>query len=74
MRLTRPRTAAFVLALAVVTVASWLVAGPGASSAPSAAIQETGQPTSESEPTPLPDFQPTEKLPAGSAVAFPTDI
>ena len=74
MKTVRPRVAAVVLALAVIVVASWLVAGPGEPSSPSATVQETGQLQSESEPTPLPDFQPTEKLPAGSAVAFPTDI
>ena len=36
------------------------------------AQEETG--SSETTEEPLPDFQPTERLPADSAVAFPTDI
>ena len=74
MKKIRPEFTAVMLALALVAAASWLVAGPGSSSAPSADPQETGRQSGGSAATPLPDFQPTEKLPAGSAVAFPTDI
>ena len=53
------------LALALILGSTWLVAGGGTSTAP--------KPTEAGGST-LPDFQPREKLPADSAVAFPTDI
>ncbi|MCP4897172.1 MAG: hypothetical protein GY906_09390 [bacterium] len=46
-----------------------LVLGVVGGSAPAAETQAT-----EDRDTPLKDFQPTEKLPSDSAVAFPTDI
>jgi len=50
-----------VLVFAAALTAGWLTAAPGA-------------PPQETTEEPLPDFQPTERLPADSAVAFPTDI
>ena len=64
--ITRNRVVLAALAIALVLGSGWLLAG---GTAPLPAAQ-----TSESSETPLPDFQPTEKLPADSAVAFPTDI
>ena len=60
-----------ITAIALVTVAlalgaTWLIAAVTA--------QEAAAPGSGTAQTPLPDFEPSEKLPAGSAVAFPTDI
>jgi hypothetical protein len=54
----------FVTALA----AGWLTADAGAPP------QETAEAPEVATEEPLPDFQPTERLPADSAVAFPTDI
>lgn len=57
-----------VLVFAAALTTGWLMADAGAPP------QETAeQPESTSE-EPLPDFQPSERLPADSAVAFPTDI
>jgi len=57
-----------ILVFAAALTAGWLTADAGAPP------QETaGTPESRTE-EPLPDFQPTERLPADSAVAFPTDI
>jgi hypothetical protein len=59
-----------VLALLVLTAAlavGWLTADAGAPPQETTEVPET---TDE----PLPDFQPSERLPADSAVAFPTDI
>lgn len=56
-----------VLVFVIALTSGWLTANAGA----------PPQETTESEETkeePLPDFQPTERLPADSAVAFPTDI
>ena len=39
-----------------------------------ALAQETAEAPPSATQEPLPDFQPTERLPADSAVAFPTDI
>jgi len=54
--------------IAAVLAAGWLMAQPAASP------QENPGATAPSSEEPLPDFQPTERLPADSAVAFPTDI
>jgi hypothetical protein len=54
------------LAIALVLGSGWLLAD-GAAPVPGAQGAETSE-------TPLPEFQPSEKLPADSAVAFPTDI
>jgi hypothetical protein len=59
-------------AAALVLGATWLIAG--ANSPQSTAPAEATPQASESTQSPLPDFQPSEQLPAGSAVAFPTDI
>ena len=57
-----------ILVFAAALTSDWLTA------AAEAPPQETvGAPKSTSE-EPLPDFQPSERLPADSAVAFPTDI
>ena len=42
--------------------------------AASGATNRTAAVAVSGEEEPLPDFQPTERLPADSAVAFPTDI
>ena len=64
--LTKNRIVLAALALALILGATWLVAGGGT---PAAAAQAT-----EASGSPLPNFQPSEKLPVDSAVAFPTDI
>ena len=56
------------LVLAAALTAGWLTADAGA---PPQASAEAPESTTEE---PLPDFQPTERLPADSAAAFPTDI
>lgn len=64
------------LAAALVLGSRLLTAGPEAPPpAPAANADSAG--ASESAPssvTPLPDFHPSEELPADAAVAFPTDI
>ena len=57
-----------VLVFAAVLTAGWLTADAGAPP------QETAEAPESTTEKPLPDFQPTERLPADSAVAFPTDI
>ena len=47
--------------------AGWLTAD-------AATPQETAKRPESTSEEPLPDFQPSERLPADSAVAFPTDI
>ncbi len=61
-------TAVALFVVAATLTAGWLTAGPGAS------LQETAETPETTKEEPLPDFQPTERLPADSAVAFPTDI
>jgi hypothetical protein len=58
--------AVFVFVVAV--TAGWLTADAGAPP------QETAEGPEATTEEPLADFQPTERLPADSAVAFPTDI
>ena len=53
----------FVAALA----AGWLTADAGPP-------QQSGESSGSASEEELPEFQPTERLPADSAVAFPTDI
>lgn len=68
----RTVTAIVVAATALALAASWLVAG---ATAPAPTVTpETLPPAAGSAETPLPDFLPSERLPAGSSVAFPTDI
>lgn len=57
-----------VLVFAAALTAGWLIADVGAPP------QETAEPPESTSEEPLPDFQPSERLPADSAVAFPTDI
>ncbi|MBD3850058.1 MAG: hypothetical protein IFK93_02100 [Acidobacteria bacterium] len=57
-----------VLVLVVALTTGWPTADAG--SPP----QETAEGPEATTEEPLPDFQPTERLPADSAVAFPTDI
>jgi len=60
-----------ILAVVIFTAAltvGWLTADAGAPP------QETAEAPKATTEEPLPDFQPTERLPADSAVAFPTDI
>ena len=61
-------TGFLILMFAVALATGWLTAD-----APSPPQETTGAPESTSE-EPLPDFQLSERLPADSAVAFPTDI
>ena len=73
---TRPRAiaAAALLVIVIALGASWLLAGAGVPAQESETVPESGSQATASSETPLPEFLPTEKLPAGSAVAFPTDI
>jgi len=60
-----------IIAVLIFTAAltvGWLTADAGAP------LQETAEAPESTAEEPLPDFQPTERLPADSAVAFPTDI
>ena len=61
-------TAVALLVTGATLTADWLTAG---SSPPP---QESGETPETTNEEPLPEFQPTERLPADSAVAFPTDI
>lgn len=61
-------TAVALIAVIAALTSGLLTAEPGA---PPQQATETPQANSEE---PLPEFQPTERLPADSAVAFPTDI
>jgi hypothetical protein len=64
----RPLIAVLViLVFAAALAAGWMSAH---ASAPTQEAAEAPETTEE----PLPDFQPSERLPADSAVAFPTDI
>jgi hypothetical protein len=65
--INRPLTVSIltILAFAAASTVGWLAADAGAPP------QETTEASTEE---PLPDFQPSERLPADSAVAFPTDI
>ena len=56
-----------VLVFVVALTVGWVTADAGPPQRP------TESPGSTPE-EPLPEFQPTERLPADSAVAFPTDI
>jgi hypothetical protein len=57
-----------VLVFALALTAGWITADAGAPP------QEATEPPESASEEPLPDFQPSERLPADSAVAFPTDI
>jgi len=57
-----------VLVFTAALTAGWLTADAGPP--PQESAEVPGSTTEE----PLPDFQPSERLPADSAVAFPTDI
>ena len=57
-----------VLVFAAVLTTGWLTADAGAPP------QETAEAPETTTEEPLADFQPSERLPADSAVAFPTDI
>jgi hypothetical protein len=57
-----------VLVFAAALTAGWLTADAGAP------LQETAEAPETTTEEPLADFQPSERLPADSAVAFPTDI
>jgi len=77
---THSRTTAavglLVLAAALVFGTRLLTAGaeaPAPAPAPSAASAGALQ-SAPGAVTPLPDFKPSEELPADAAVAFPTDI
>jgi hypothetical protein len=67
-------TAIAVTATVLALAASWLIAGAAGSANEPSRVQEPVAAAPETAQTPLPDFLPSEKLPAGSAVAFPTDI
>ncbi len=70
----RTVTAIKVMATAVALAASWLIAGAIEPAPEPTLTPETSLPVAESAESPLPDFLPSEQLPAGSSVAFPTDI
>ena len=57
-----------ILIFAAALTVGWLTADAGASP------QESAGGSAPAPEEPLPDFQPSERLPADSAVAFPTDI
>jgi hypothetical protein len=57
-----------ILVFAAALTTGWLTADAGPPP------QETAETPAETSQEPLPDFQPSERLPADSAVAFPTDI
>lgn len=61
------------IVLGAVLSAAAFAAGWMATDAGAPAQENTGL-SEENTEEPLPDFQPTERLPADSAVAFPTDI
>ncbi len=70
----RTFTAIAVAATVLAFAASWLIAGAAGPEPEPTIVPETSPPEPEIAPTPLPEFLPSERLPAGSAVAFPTDI
>jgi hypothetical protein len=70
----RTVTAIAVAATVLALAASWLVAGATGLAPEPTPSPETLPPAAASAETPLPDFLPSEQLPAGSSVAFPTDI
>jgi hypothetical protein len=70
----RTLTAIAVTATVLAVAASWLVAGAAGPAPEPTSVPESAPATAETARTPLPDFLPSEKLPAGSSVAFPTDI
>ena len=74
IRRGRTVTAIAVAATALALGASWLIAGATEPAPEPTLAPETFPPAAESAETPLPDFLPSEQLPAGSSVAFPTDI
>lgn len=65
-------TAITLVMAALALGATWLIAVVNAQEA--APVVEAPEPESGATQSPLPDFEPSEELPAGSAVAFPTDI
>jgi hypothetical protein len=74
MSIVHPVTAMILGATFVALAASWLIAGV-AEPVPEPTVEsESSSPVGDTSETPLPDFLPSEQLPAGSAVAFPTDI
>ena len=64
----------FLIMLGLVLVATALLGTGGPTPDAGAAAQETAEAQQSTTEEPLPDFQPSERLPADSAVAFPTDI
>jgi len=74
--INRPRAVAALAVVATVLAlgATWLVAGAAGPAPEPTHAPEATLTAPESAQTPLPDFQPSERLPAGSAVTFPTDI
>jgi hypothetical protein len=70
----RTLTAIAVTATFLALAASWLLAGAVGPAPEPTPVSESAPAAAETAQTPLPDFLPSEKLPAGSSVAFPTDI
>ena len=73
----RPKAIAAVALLAAVLAlgAGWLLAGADTrAQEPETVPESEAGAAASSASTPLPEFLPSERLPAGSAVAFPTDI
>jgi hypothetical protein len=63
------------LAAALLFSSGLLTAGAAPPPAPAIAPSPSGPAQTATGPvTPLPDFRPSEELPADAAVAFPTDI
>ena len=64
----------FLIMLGMLLVVAALLGDGGPTPEAGAAAQESAEARPSTSEEPLPDFQPSERLPADSAVAFPTDI
>jgi hypothetical protein len=73
-RRTTAGAALLALAAALVLAARLLTAGAAQPAHDPSATSARGPQSTPGDITPLPDFKPSEELPADAAVAFPTDI
>ncbi len=64
----------FLIMLGLVLVVTALLGTDGPTPDAGASPQEASEAEQSTTEEPLPEFQPSERLPADSAVAFPTDI
>jgi hypothetical protein len=64
----------FLIMLALVLAVTALLGTGGPTPEAGASPQEAAETQQSTSEEPLPDFQPSERLPADAAVAFPTDI